>query len=393
MMRFASRSRISRLKSQLREYGKWISLAKSQTGKGRLDQMREILALRRLGGRCGVSDYYWHKLYDDSYLEGRGAKDFLGWRMQPAFNMALNPRSAVLPAWDKLTFAQIAFASGLPTAPIRAFFHPAAKMSSVLGPHLNSRLAVGKFLRSAANYPLFGKPAFSQQSYGSAYLTSYDRATDCLVLIDGNTIPVEHFLERLERTVDYRYHKPECGYLFQPPLTLAPEIRALTNWPAICGVRVVCLNGLEGAKPIRAAWKVTMPPNHMDNFGMGDHGNLLADVDLETGAVSKVIRGFWPESEIFARHPESGQSFDRFCLPGWDRLLDTCRLGGSVFPLMKIHHWDFAFTDHGPVIMELNDLGGTQIAQMHGRGLLTKETRDFLKRYGNQKEYPWIKRL
>ncbi len=378
---------------QLKEYREWMSLAQAQTGKSRLDQIREIVALRKYGGCCGISDYYWHKLYDDSYLMGRGAKDFLGWRMQPTFNMALNPRYAVLPAWDKLVFARIATESGLPVAPVKAFYHPASHMSSSLGRHLKNRDAVGKFLRNAENFPLFGKPSFSQQSHGSAYLNSYDHATDCMMLIDGSMIPVDRFLERLEKTVDYRYHKPECGYLFQPPLTLAPEIRALTNWPAICGVRVVCLNGSDGVRPIRAVWKITMPPNHMDNFGMGDHGNLLANVDLETGAISKIIRGFWPSSETYTVHPDSGLALENFCLPGWSQLLDACRLGGLVFPLMRIHHWDFALTDQGPVIMELNDLGGTQIAQMHGHGLLTEETREFLKRYGDQREYSWIKRL
>ena len=385
--------RMSQLVFQLKEYREWMSLATAQTGKSRFDQLREIKALRHYGGQCGISDYYWHKLYDKSYLMERGAKDFLGWRLQQPLSLALNPRFAVLPGWDKLVFTQIASMSGLPAAPIQAFYHPSGHLSSALGIHLKSREAVGKFLRCAENYPLFGKPSFSQQSHGSAYLTSYDRATDCLVLIDDSTIPVDRFLERLEKTVDYRYHKPECGYLFQPPLALAPEIRALTNWPAICGVRVICLNGPDGVRPIRAVWKITMPPNHMDNFGMGDHGNLLADVDLETGAVRKIIRGFWPNSEIYTRHPDSGLSFENFYLPGWNELLEACRLGGSVFPLMRIHHWDFALTDQGPVIMELNDLGGTQIAQMHGHGLLTEETCDFLKRYGNSREFPWIRSL
>ena len=57
---------------------------------------------------------------------------------------------------------------------------------------------------------------------------------------------------------------------------------------------------------------------------------------------------------------------------------------------MRIHHWDFALTDQGPMILELNDLGGTEIAQVHGHGLLTKETRGFLKRNANSQTHPWI---
>lgn len=82
-----------------------------------------------------------------------------------------------------------------------------------------------------------------------------------------------------------------------------------------------------------------------------------------------------------------------FRLPDWSRVLDTCYRGGAVFPLMEIHHWDFALTEQGPMILELNDIGGTEIAQVHGDGLLTAETRAFLKRYASAQQNPWIMTL
>ena len=55
--------------------------------------------------------------------------------------------------------------------------------------------------------------------------------------------------------------------------------------------------------------------------------------------------------------------------------------------------WDIALTDKGPMILELNDVGGTEIAQVHGRGLLTLQTREFLKRHANASAHPWVKAL
>ena len=156
-------------------------------------------------------------------------------------------------------------------------------------------------------------------------------------------------------------------------LRLAPDILQLTGWPALCTVRVVCLNGREGVTPIRAAWKIAVPPNHADNFGdHGERGNLLADVDLVTGEISRVIGGFWPHTMIHDSHPVTGRAFAGFRLPGWSGVLDACRLAGAVFPLLHIQHWDFALSDTGPIALEVNDIGGTQIPQMHGRGLLTE---------------------
>ena len=392
-MKLNAGGRFSRLAERFEEYREWSRSAREQTGKSVTTQLQEIRLLKDAGGQCGFSDYYWFKLYDDNYQQGRGAKDFIGWRLGSHLSLALNPRHAVLPAWDKCVFMLIASAAKLPVAPVRACYHPAKRISESLGIHLKNKAAVAAYLRNSAIYPLFGKPSFSQQGYGSACLSSYDPSSDCLSLLDGKTILVENFLKRLDETVDHRYHKPECGFLFQESFAPAAQIRSLTDWSAICSVRVICLNGTEGVKPIRAVWKIAVPPNHVDNFSLGKYGNLLANVNLETGEVSRTIGGLWPNTQIFSDHPFSRQSLADFKIPFWKEILDACHRAGAVFPLMRIHHWDFAITDRGPIILELNDLGGTEIAQVHGRGLLTEETRDFLKRYGHAQAHSWISAL
>lgn len=382
-----------RISERLDEYRAWAALVKEQTGKSWPEQLREIYSLRGLGGNCGISDYYWYRLYDPSYQAGRGAADFLGWKMQGQFSLALNPRNAVLPAWDKTVFMQLALSGGLPVAPVWACYHPATRISPALGLHLRSKAEVAAMLRDVTVYPLFGKPAYSQQGYGSAFLQSYESDTDSVVLLDGNKMSLEIFMDRIENSVDTRYHRSECGYVFQKPLVSAPEIQALTNWPAICGVRIVCLNGPEGVIPIRAIWKVAVAPNHVDNFSLGKNGNLLANVDLATGEITKMIGGFWPKTRIYERHPGSDASFAGFRLPGWAQLLEACAQGGRVFPLMHVHHWDFAITESGPQILELNDLGSTELAQVHGHGLLTPFTRDFLKRHASANFRDWVNSL
>ncbi|MEW6513472.1 MAG: sugar-transfer associated ATP-grasp domain-containing protein [Pseudomonadota bacterium] len=385
---------LDQLVARLKGYREWVQLAEAQTGKGLLVQAREILTLKQYGGQCGISDYYWYKLYDNTYQQGRGAPDFLGWRLQQQFSLALNPRHAVLPAWDKISFIQLASSAGLPVAPVRACFHKAKRLPEVFGRHLRTQEETAKLLRNPAIYPLFAKPAYSQQGYGSAYLAGYDPISDSLTLLDGKSISIESFLHRLEHPVDHRYHRPQCGFVFQEPFKLAPEIQSLTGWPAICGVRIICLSDSNGVvKPIRAVWKIAVPPNHVDNFSLGKYGNLLADVNLETGEICRVIDGFWPKTKLLQNHPHTGESFADFKLPGWTKILEACQLGGAVFPLMKIHHWDFALTDKGPVILELNDLGATEMLQVHGHGLLTRETREFLRRHTNTTSHPWVKRL
>lgn len=382
--------------SRRRQLSEWSALsdaARRQTGKSAAVQMREILALRKSGGQCGMSDYYCYKLYDDAYRRGRGNADFLGWRLEQAFSMALNPRYAVLPAWDKLVFTTLASAAGLPVAPLRAYFHVSKVLAGELGEHLASPAAVAAFLRDPANFPLFAKPAYSQQGFGSAYLASYDAGQDALVFLDGKTVPVGEFVQRMQVSVDVRYHRPECGFVFQQPLALAPQIAALTAWSAICGVRIICLNGDDGVKPLTALWKVALPPNYVDNFSKGKYGNLLAAVDIGSGRVTRPLNAFWPHAQVHETHPLTHCQLEGFQIPCWDQLLAACRLGGATFPLMRIHHWDFAITDRGPVMLELNDLGMTIGPQIHGKGLLTEETREFLRRYADPASHAWTAAL
>ena len=371
----------------------WQHLAKQQTGKSGFQQMREILALRKLGGQCGLSDYYWYKLYDDTYHQGRGPEDFLGWRLQEQISQALNPRHAVLPAWDKIVFMTMADSIGLPVAPTVATFKAGNRLPALFGKHLRTLAEGAAFLRNPAIFPLFGKPAYSQQGYGSAYIDHYDASRDSLHLLGGNTIPVDEFVNRLVESIDRRYHHPECGYLFQQPLKPAEPIEQLSGWKATCGARVVCLNGPDGAQPIRAIWKIAVPPNHVDNFSLGKYGNLLADINLKTGEISRVINGFWPETTLLSTHPVSGRSFSGFCLPAWSEVLEYCQAIGRLIPLMHIHHIDFAFSNSGPKILELNDIGATEFVQLHGHGLLTEGTRRFIKEFANSSTYPWVKNL
>jgi hypothetical protein len=380
-----------RLAERLRQYMTWATLARKQSGKSLLRQLQEVLALRKMGGLCGISDYYWYGLYRDNYLAGRGASDFLGWRLQQQLSLALNPRHVVLPAWDKLVFFLLASAAGLPVAPIKACFHRSDLMRADIGTHLRTTEEGAAFLRDPSLYPLFAKPAYSQQGFGSASLLGYDESTDLLSLLDGGSIAVPDFVKRLDQSVDTRFHRPECGFLFQEAFASAAEIRALTGWSALCGVRIVCLNSPEdGAIPIRAVWKIAVAPNHVDNFSLGKYGNLLANIDLTSGEISRTVNGFWPKTRLLREHPVTGKLLEGFRLPGWGKVLEACQLGGRAFPLMRIQHWDFALTEQGPLILELNDLGATEMLQLHGRGILTAETRAFLKRHTDIHEHPWV---
>ena len=367
--------------------------AKLATGKSIYAQLKEIRGLRRFAGQCGASNYYQFRLYDDDYISDSSREDYIGWRIANDFSKALNPRYAVLPAWDKCVFTQLANSSGLPTIQTKACFYPSNNISTIFGHHLKTRADAKEFLMNNDNYPLFGKPAYAQQGIGSCLLEYYQEDTKHIHFMGHESELIDSFIERLFTSVSPQYHKPECGYLFQVPLQMPEELIAFTQWPTVSSLRVICLNSPNGAFPIRAIWKIAVPPNHLDNFSKGIYGNLMANVDVHTGEISRLIDNLWPYAQMHECHPLSKVAVKGFFLPYWQQVLDVCQLAGKAFPLMKIHHWDIALTESGPKILELNDLGGIEIAQIHGQGLLANGAREFMKKHGDVTNYHWISQL
>ncbi len=368
-------------------------LARKETGKSILLQLSDIRQLGRYPGQCGVSDYYDLRLYCDDYLSGNGREDFIGWRLENDFSLALNPRHSVLPAWDKCVFTQLADGAGLPTIPTVACLHPAQTISGIFGKHLKSRSDVQDFLSDPGNYPLFGKPAFSQQGIGAYYLAGYAADSRMVLLKSGEEINIDSFIDRLFTSIDPQYHRPESGYLFQRPLEMHQALQRLTGSDTISSLRVVCLNGHEGTFPIAAIWKIAVPPNTVDNFSRGKYGNLVADIDLQTGKIGPLIGQFWPGAQLLSIHPVSKLPVSDTVIPHWADVLSVCKEAGRIFPLMKVHHWDIAITAAGPRILELNDQGALAFLQLHGKGLLGPEVRSFVRNNTSATQFPWVARL
>lgn len=376
------------------EYLDLAAAVRAQTGKSIAVQMREILRLRKLKQQLGVSDYYLFRLYDEQHLRDCEARDFIGWKLNEAYSAALNPRTEVLPAWDKLTFKSIADSFGLPALPIVATYRDCEYLApSVFGHHLKTKDELLVFLRDPDNYPLFCKPSFSQQGIGAYRIESYRADDDTIEHFGGEPEPAGDFAERVAGQDSRRFVKHNRGYLFQRPAAQHPEITAFTGYPVLSSVRVVCLNDGGDAFVQNALWKCALPPNHTDNFSKGKTGNLVADVDVSNGRLYDAMNALWPYGEWVTEQPSTGRKFRDFHLPDWDRIVEICMQGAKAISGMGVLHWDIAMTDSGPQIMELNDIGGIEGLQIGGRGMLAGRARQFFKDHGDRSRHPWINQL
>lgn len=352
--------------------------------------LTRYVEVRRRNPTAGLTDYLAWKLFDRQFTAGARPEDYLGWRIEPELAQALNPRAVVLPAWDKFTFALFAHAYGLPAPAQIATYRPGGRPAmAVAGVALASLDELADWLRSNATWPVFAKPSFSQQSVGGHHFTGYRQSDDALTTPDGSDLPVAQFLREVEGIPAVQYYRPEMGYLFQQVLQPHPEISRLSGTTQISGLRVVLIQDDDGIEIVSALLKLAGGETHTDRFCADYPKTLIADVAPETGR----IRMASSMSGLVTGAPLTGIGLADFRLPDWDRVVTLCAQAASMFPMMRIQHWDVALTDRGPCLLEVNDIGAIGWLQVFGHGLLTPRFRALLRRHGDVKRYPWIERL
>ncbi len=364
--------------SKLREVVTQACYVRKHVRRGFWAQFRDLVTMYRDNPTCNVFDYYRYQLYGGQ----RGSplyRELLGSGGQEAFSRSLNPRNAVSPAWDKMLFAVLCEAYDLPAPEMLAFYKPHGESPRFAKRTLSTLAQVKEYVLSSTG-PIFIKPVKSHQGQGAFLITDVDADTESVVGVDGVAISYDAFLEKTFTLSGAHRYKPNAGFLFQRPVRQHPGITDFTQTERPSGLRILVLNTGNGPFVHRVIWKIIAPGNISDNFSRGKYGNMVSQVDPVNGTVSPAIDGFWPTGRLHANHPVSGRSFDGFTLPLWSQVVKDVLRASSVINDMGAMHWDVIISETGAVLLELNDIGGTEFLQLHGQGLIDDNLKAGLQR-------------
>lgn len=213
-------------------------------------------------------------------------------------------------------------------------------------------------------------------------LTAYDAKSDELILGNGSRQPVERFVAQLPAPYDAGVTRTFRGHVFQEMLTSSDEVQRLVPVTGLSTVRMVFLCDSPNPELFRAAWKIPVGGNMADNFWRP--GNLLADIDIETGTVRRVIRSLKEEGfEVVVDDKENLHDLRGARVPHWEAAIDMCRRAASAFPETRCQHWDVGLSHKGPLLIELNALGDLSLLQsVSPKGVLDERFKTFLSRVG-----------
>jgi hypothetical protein len=319
-------------------------------------------------GKLNFDEFVGLGLYDPARNPGADIRGFAGLAAMQRIWAQANFRTEFEGlVGNKIAMAALLEAYGFPVIPIAALAATAVGHKSAR--ILHSKEAIRAFLSDGAHYPLFGKPVTGWQSLGALSIDGYDPAQNTLILHDGKRSPLDSIVD------DITTHYAD-GYLFQPRLPPHASTRAICG-DRLATVRVLTAYTDNGPKILRACEKLPAGENAADNFWHS--GNLLVQLNLETGMRQRAISGKGFDMREHSHHPDSNAAITGTFVPNWSQLCEVVLEATRFVKDTALIGWDIAPVDSGVVIVEANATPDLMLPQLADcRGIIDAEFREFL---------------
>jgi hypothetical protein len=318
-------------------------------------------------GRLSLDEYLELKLFDDDAFKGVDKRSFVGLKAARKMWFKANYRVELFAMVTNKITSSIWFAAhGLPILPTIAIFHEQVGRHSAR--LLRDCEELRTFLKTSEHYPIFGKPISGWQSIGSASIEAYQDGF--LITTAGRVISLDNFIA-------YVKAHAATGYQFQSRISPHSIVREMCG-DRLATVRVLTIVKDRAPHVLRACWKIPAGPHIADNFWRP--GNLLAQLDLASGRVERVIRRVGTSYEEVTHHPDTGQRIDGMFVPNWSDVIKLAIDAANLLDDLPLVGWDIAPTQSGAVLVEANITPDFQIHQLSDRrGLLDAVFKSFLK--------------
>ncbi len=340
-----------------------MDILKAGTGAAKLHpfkMVRDFLPVARGPGRLTFAEYVDYRLYDrDLYPDNDQRMRFLSDRLHWPLCYMCSDRK-----WDATTEDKWIAEVMLREADIQTTRTVAVTGGSARSygktPHFTDASEFKNFM-AARTEPLFAKINGGVGSEGATRIVPlgdnrYNVAGAGDMDIDG---------------VYSTLQSADGAYLLQEELVHHPDIRAMMG-PRIATIRAVSfvINGKVHTP--YTVLKIPTGENIADNFWRA--GNLVADVDEQTGMIGRVVRGKGPQTEELTHHPDTGATLTGRSIPMWDKVREVIEQTGSLYVPVGYQSLDIAITADGPTVVEVNTGSSFTLPQIaKGTGFLTDE--------------------
>lgn len=190
----------------------------------------------------------------------------------------------------------------------------------------------------------------------------FRREQERLHFVSGSALDFREFVSELETiasvaTLESGETEPENRMMVQRMGFAHPAIAELSDSEVMQSVRICTYLDPHGTPDLLFGFLKLIAGNSLiDNFQGGKTGNLIADLDRDSGCVTRAIR-FDPQlggSRPVDRHPVTGRPLIGFAVPHWQAACELALRAAQGFHRTRAVGWDIGITEAGPVLMEGN---------------------------------------
>ena len=304
---------------------------------------------------------------DIDRLPPSSAQEFLSKQRLTKMQNLLNPPEHHHLVHNKLHFHEACRLHGVPAPPVLAVVDLADHMvqARTLGvPRLTQAPQLASYLGALPQGTrLIVKGIEASHGEGLLAITT---ASDGTVDPEGRRLTADAIWRHCRR------HQGFGGFLLQPWLEPDSALRPIMPGRALGTVRLTTVILNRQPSILYGSIKLPVGSNFYDNFSHGVTGNLVAEVDVESGRLGIARGPTDPPTfrlEVRERHPDTGARIEGFQLPHWPETLQTVLNGAAAFRELRTVGWDVAITSTGIFLLEGNhnwDPQGPQITLQRG---------------------------
>ncbi|MFQ5644342.1 MAG: sugar-transfer associated ATP-grasp domain-containing protein [Thiogranum sp.] len=302
---------------------------------------------------------YREELYDpeEAYLDGvldpafpeKNIRDFVSKRMLMRIQGAVNPDSWTRLTEDKSIFYRYCTALGVATPELYALFFKDKAGCSPDGSVLQNRADWISFLDDKLPEEFVIKPAWGVYGTGISLL---HRSTN------GAFMDAAGLEQSAAEIYDTMLSHPEYhSFVIQKRLRNHAELVQLSDTEYLQTTRIVTyVDNSSHCNILFAFFKPIVGLNFSDNHDHGKTGNLVAQVDLQTGTLrpASIMTDDGSGEKTVLAHPVTGTPFEGFQMPLWKETCQLARQAAREFLPLRTVGWDIAITPDGPFIVEGN---------------------------------------
>ena len=353
-------------KHELPETVAAVKQAAADTGKSPLSLVADWWRNSSKRGKLTIFEYMQYQLYKASFTpEQKQAfiSERLNWDIVDQVS-GLHWRAATE---DKFLSYQILGSLGVPVPETIAVADTSIRQYGDL-PKLTNKEELEAFLTMQRNFPIFVKPNGELGSHGAFMIYGVENGE---LIVNGD--------ERTSFAAIWDEAVSKGPYLFQACVTCHEDIRALTE--RVATIRTINLVDDDGLSTPYCLFKIPTGKNVADNFWRT--GNLLANLDPETGKIVRVVSQKGLEIIEHETHPETEAPLIGWQVPHWKEVLELNRKCAENFAPVRYQSLDITVTDNGPLVIEINSGSSFVLPQLAtGEGMMTEEIAGFFKKHG-----------